>query len=195
MSGCCWLPLINPITGRPVDHRLKALAHQILKLHPLVDDRRAAAALQQRLLDREKPPPAESVPCKDIGGGHAGLPHVGLIASSQGTRTKPRDTPNGAGGETAPLPARPTRRRSRSPPVSVNRGPAAGGEPPRLLITHAVVRGRSQQPVRPRLLPRISHSLLVPEQLPCDQARTRATRLVEARDYLKHLLHRNLINL
>ena len=59
MSGCCWLPLMKPITRRPVatlDHRLEALAHHLLKLHPLLDHRPTSAALQQRLLHAREAP-------------------------------------------------------------------------------------------------------------------------------------------
>ena len=54
MSGSCWLPLMKPITGRPVasfDHRVEALAHDLLELHALLDHRGAAPSVQQRLLD------------------------------------------------------------------------------------------------------------------------------------------------
>lgn len=85
--------------------------------------------------------------------------------------------------------------RSRSPARIVSRSPAAGGEPPHLFIIYAVVSGRSQQPFRLRLRPSVSDPLLVHEQLPRHQARTRAAGLVEVRGHLKHLLHSNLIHL
>jgi hypothetical protein len=37
--------------GRLLDDFLEALTHQLLELHPLLDDRRAAAAFEGRLLD------------------------------------------------------------------------------------------------------------------------------------------------
>jgi hypothetical protein len=77
----------------------------------------------------------------------------------------------------------------------VSRSPAAGGEPPHLLIICAVVSGRSQQPFGLRLRPSVSDPLLIHEQLPRHQARTRAAGLVEVRDHLRHLLHSNLIHL
>ena len=40
----------HPAPGRVFDHALKALAHEVLELHPLLDDRRTAAALEERLL-------------------------------------------------------------------------------------------------------------------------------------------------
>jgi hypothetical protein len=54
MSGCCWLPLMKPITrpaGCLLDHSIKTITHDVLELHPLTDDRCAAAAVKQRLLD------------------------------------------------------------------------------------------------------------------------------------------------
>ena len=42
--------------GRVLYHALEALSHQLLELHPLADHGSLAAALKQRLLDREKPP-------------------------------------------------------------------------------------------------------------------------------------------
>ena len=54
MSGSCWLPLMKPITraaGGVLDDRLEAVAHDLLERHPLLDDRVAAAAVEQRLLD------------------------------------------------------------------------------------------------------------------------------------------------
>jgi hypothetical protein len=46
----------QPPAGRVLDNRLKAFTHQLLKLHPLLDYRRAASSLQHRLFTREKPP-------------------------------------------------------------------------------------------------------------------------------------------
>jgi hypothetical protein len=54
MSGSCWLPLMKPITRRPVAcsmDRRESLAHEVLELHSLLDHRRAAATLQEGLLD------------------------------------------------------------------------------------------------------------------------------------------------
>src|ERR1700733_11332795 len=46
----------HPTTRRALDHRFEALPHQLLKLQALPNDRRAATALQQRLLDAREPP-------------------------------------------------------------------------------------------------------------------------------------------
>ena len=53
MSGSCWLPLMKPITRRPVTSSITATkrAHQLLELHPLLDHRAAAPALKECLLD------------------------------------------------------------------------------------------------------------------------------------------------
>jgi hypothetical protein len=50
-SGCCWFPLMKPMTGRVFDHVGEAIAHDLLKLHALLDDRVAAPAVEQGLLD------------------------------------------------------------------------------------------------------------------------------------------------
>ena len=53
MSGSCWLPLMKPITRRPVACSITASKRSritLLELHPLLDHGCAAAALEQRLL-------------------------------------------------------------------------------------------------------------------------------------------------
>ncbi len=42
--------------GRMFDDRLETFAHQLLELHPLLDDGRAAPTFEQRLLDAREPP-------------------------------------------------------------------------------------------------------------------------------------------
>ena len=59
MSGCCWLPLMKPITGRPVASSMtpvEAIAHDLLELHPLLDHCGTTPTVEQRLLHAEKPP-------------------------------------------------------------------------------------------------------------------------------------------
>src|ERR1700733_6895285 len=46
----------HPTAGRALDHGLEAIAHQVLELHALPNDRRAPPPLQERLLDAREPP-------------------------------------------------------------------------------------------------------------------------------------------
>jgi hypothetical protein len=51
-SGCCWFPLMKPITLRPLAPSItSADAHDLLELHALLDHRPAAPSLQQGLLN------------------------------------------------------------------------------------------------------------------------------------------------
>ena len=52
MSGSYWLPLMNPITRRPVASRItpSKRARKVLELHALLDHRLPAATVEERLL-------------------------------------------------------------------------------------------------------------------------------------------------
>ena len=102
-SGCCWLPLMKPITapaGRLFDHLGEALAHDLLKLHALLDDRGATPALEQGLLD---PREAAAQDAHD---------QVVLVVGLCAGRASPvelleqRDQPVGDGREHIPMRAR-----------------------------------------------------------------------------------------
>ena len=96
MSGSCWLPLMNPITRpsrRGFDHGFEPPAHDLLELHPLVDDRRAPAAVQQCLFHTREAAPehADDEIVLEIGLGSGWAATVVLLEQ--------RDEPVGDRGE------------------------------------------------------------------------------------------------